>query len=149
MSEDGGADGAFGPLLLAYQRQKTSTVVLVRAAQHENIVFVFLRTLLFGVLDGKLLQADHALLLFHLVSPKDKLNRMVVPDFEDIMVMLSYSFVLFNDELDQNFDGLEQRVVMLEGVLSAEGHLLLLRTCLLHEELPARLHQSKYCISKS
>lgn len=83
------------------------------------------------------------------MSAQDKLERMVVADLEDIVIMLPDFFVLFGDEVDQHLNGLEECVVMLQSVLSAEGHLLLLRTRLLHEELPPRLHQFKYCISKS
>jgi hypothetical protein len=83
------------------------------------------------------------------MPPQDKLDRMVVTDLEDIVVMLPDSFVLFVDELDQRLDGFEELMVILKCVLGAEVYLLLLRTRLLHEELPARLHQFKYCISKS
>lgn len=74
---------------------------------------------------------------------------MVVADLEDVVVMLADPFVLFVDEVDEDLDGLEKRVVVAQGVLGAEGDLLLLGACLLHEELPTRLHQFKYCISKS
>lgn len=145
MTKDGGADGAFGPLLLPDHGQQTGFVVLMRAAEHEDVLIVLSRELQFYVFDLKLFQADHALLFFHFGLGQFELNGGVVVNFEDVVVLFLLQHVLFVDQVYHQGHHLVVLVVSVYRVGAVEVHLPLLVRDRLHEKLVqlARLHSKE------
>jgi len=55
MSENGGANGTFSPLVFANELQKAHFVVFMRASKHKYVIIVLFRHLALNILDAKLL----------------------------------------------------------------------------------------------
>lgn len=101
VAEDGGADGAFGPLFAADHLQEADFVELVRAAEHEDVVVELLEALLLDGLDDVLLETDHALLVLHVGLAEGELDGVEVGYLEDVVVLLLLELILAIDLVDE------------------------------------------------
>ncbi len=120
VTEDSGADGTFGPVVLADELEQANLVVLVRAAQHEYIVVVLLGDFMFQRLDHELLETDHALLVLHFALGQLELESGEVGDLEDVVVLLLLSSVLLVYHGHHEGQELEIRVARVDCVLVIE-----------------------------
>jgi hypothetical protein len=112
VSENGGADGAFGPFFASDQLQEADFMEFVGAAKHEDVVVELFVALLFDGFDYEFLEADHALLVLHVDLAQGELDGVEVGYIEDTVVFLFLDLILAIDFFDEEGDGFEEGAVV-------------------------------------
>ena len=115
----------FRPFLLSDHMDQAGPVVLVSAAEHENVIIIIMLILLDEIfLDLVLIQTNHALLILDVCLSQQKLQSWEISNIKRLMIFFAGTDVLLVDVVYNKWNVFEQRMTFFYVVLRIEGNFI-------------------------